>query len=195
MKKSKIIVSLAMALVVVFTLTSCGAPYSGIKIEDYVKVADYKGLEKEKISVKVTDKEVTDEINSRLEAVTKTVKVTKGTVKDNDVILIDYVGTIDGKEFKGGSANDHSLTIGSGEFIDGFESGLVGVKVGTSKTLKLKFPKNYNSKELAGKDVTFKVKVKSKDVQKKPELNEDFIKENSKKSKTVAKYKEEVKAD
>lgn len=195
MKKSKIIVSLAMALVVVFTLTSCGAPYSGVNIEDYVKVAEYKGLEKEKISVKITDKDVTDEINSRLEAATKTVKATKGIVKDGDVVLIDYVGTIDGEKFDGGSANDHSLTIGSGEFIDGFEDGLIGVTVGKSKSLKLKFPKDYGTKDLAGKDVVFEVKVKSKDVQEKPELDNAFVKENSKKSKTIAAYKDEVKAE
>lgn len=195
MKRSKVMTAVALCLVVAFTMVSCGAPYSGVKTEDYVKIAKYKGLAVEPVKVKVTDKEVNTEIKTKLDAAVKTEKKTTGVVKDKDTVYIDYVGKLKGKEFDGGSGKDKALTIGSNEFIPGFESGLVGVKVGDTKDLKLSFPKDYSTKELAGKAVVFTVKVKAKDVSTKPELNDDFVKENSKKSKTVAEYKKEVKKD
>ena len=85
-------------------------------------------------------------------------KTTEGTLKNGDTVNIDYTGKIDGKEFTGGSAKGYNLTLGSGQFIDGFESGLVGKKIGETVDLKLKFPTNYTA-EYAGKDVVFTVKI------------------------------------
>ena len=152
------------------------------KINDYskyVKLGDYKGLEYTKEEIKVTKKDIKTEIDSRLQAKATTKDSKKGTVKDGDNVKISYVGKINGKEFDGGSADDYTLTIGSGSFIDGFEEGLVGKKVGDKVTLDLKFPKDYNNKEVAGKDVTFEVEIKSKQVTDTPEYDEEFIKANS----------------
>ena len=145
----------------------------------YVKLGDYKGLEYTKEDIKVTKKEVKAEIDTRLQSKATTKDSKKGTVKDGDNVKISYVGKIDGKEFDGGSADDYTLTIGSGSFIDGFEEGLVGKKVGEKVTLDLKFPKDYQNKDVAGKDVTFEVEIKSKQVTKTPEYDEEFIKANS----------------
>ena len=147
--------------------------------DKYVKLGDYKGLTYTKEKIKVTDKEVKAEIDNRLAAKATTKDSKKGTVKDGDNVNISYVGKIDGKKFDGGSADNYTLTIGSGTFIDGFEEGLVGKKVGEKVTLDLKFPKDYNNKEVAGKDVTFEVTINSKQVTNTPKYDEEFIKANS----------------
>ena len=182
--------------VVLVTLAICAAVLIGVVVymnqpekslyekvsnyDEYVKLGDYKGLKYTEDEIKVTKNDIKSEIDSRVEAKSTTEDVKKGTVKDGDNVNIDYVGKIDGKEFDGGSAEDYTLTIGSGTFIDGFEEGLIGKKIGDTVTLDLKFPKDYNNKDVAGKDVTFEVKLNSKQVTKKPEYDEKFIKENSK---------------
>ncbi len=142
---------MVLSLCVVFALgfSSCGkTPYSDVKLSDYIKMGDYKGLSVMAQPISVTDEEVDLEIENRLKAQSTTEEIKEGEVKDGDTAIITYEGTIDGKPFDGGSAEGYSLTIGSGQFIDGFESGLVGVKVGESKTLKLKFPENYGKEDL-----------------------------------------------
>ena len=154
--------------------------YEQIKnYDEYVKLGEYKGLEYTEEDINVTKKEIKAEIDNRLSAKATTKESKKGTVKDGDNVNIDYVGKIDGKEFDGGSAEGYVLTIGSGSFIDGFEEGLIGKKIGDKVTLDLKFPDDYSNEDVAGKDVTFEVKINSKQVTKTPEYNEDFIKENS----------------
>lgn len=152
------------------------------KVSDYskyVKLGEYKGLEYTQEDLKVTDKEVKAEIDNRVQAKATTTDSKKGTVKDGDNVNISYVGKIDGKEFDGGSADNYTLTIGSNSFIDGFEEGLVGKKIGEKVTLDLKFPKDYHNDKVAGKDVTFEVTINSKQVTKTPEYDEQFIKDNS----------------
>ena len=181
--------------VVLITLAICAAVLIGVVLymnqpekntyekisnyDDYVTLGDYKGLKYVKEDITVTDEEVKQEIDSRLQAKSTTEDVKKGKVKDGDNVNIDYVGKIDGKEFDGGSAEGYTLTIGSGSFIDGFEEGLIGKKIGDTVTLDLKFPDDYTNEDVAGKDVTFEVKINSKQVTKTPEYDEDFIKENS----------------
>lgn len=201
MRKTKLITILCLSVVLIMALTACGAsqPYSNIKLDDYVKVGKYKGLEVKSFKVKVTDKDVNERIKSNRQSAQKTEESKEGTVKKGDTVNIDFVGKIDGKEFEGGTGQGQTLTIGSGQFIDGFESGLIGVNVGDKKTLDLKFPKDYNNKDVAGKDVTFDVTVNSKQISVVPELNEEFVKDQmknadtKKKVKTVAEYKEYVK--
>ena len=187
---------LSTQTIAIITIAICAAAILGLvfflnqpeksfyeKISDYdkyVKLGKYKGLEYTKESVKVTDKEVKAEIDNRVAAKATTIDSKKGTVKDGDNVNISYVGKVDGKEFDGGSAENQTLTIGSGAFIDGFEDGLVGKKVGDKVTLDLKFPKKYQNKKVAGKDVTFEVTINSKQVTKTPKYDEKFIKENSK---------------
>ena len=153
--------------------------YKYLNYSKYVTVGEYKGLTYEKADLTVTDEEVKAEIDNRLAAAAETKTVKKGKVKDGDVVTIDYVGKIDGKDFSGNSANDYDLTIGSGSFIKGFESGLIGKKIGESVTLNLAFPKDYGNSEVAGKDVTFDVTIKAKKKTITPEYDEAFIKANS----------------
>ncbi|MDD5987648.1 MAG: trigger factor [Eubacteriales bacterium] len=192
MKKSRIALIVAVCVCISMAMSGCGRPYSGYTLSDYVKVGKYKGLEVKKYTVHVTSSQVSKEIKSRLKKAAKTEDVTTGTVKKGDTVTISYNGKINGKSFSGGSSDNASVTIGSKQFIDGFESGLIGLSPGDSKTLHLTFPKDYNDSDVAGKDVTFKVKVKSIQKQVTPSLDEEFVKENSK-YKTVAAYKAYIK--
>lgn len=196
MKCKRVLLPLVMCVTLVFTMTftSCGNPYSKVDIEDYIDIYDYSKMETEPISVSVSDSDIETEIQSRLEE-NKTVTDSKeGTVEDGDTINIDYTGSIDGKKFSGGEETGRDLTIGSGTFIDGFESGLIGAKVGTTKKIKVTFPDDYSDSDLAGKNAVFAVKINSKEVETIPELDEDFVKEHSDVD-TVEEYKEEVKKE
>lgn len=194
----KRIAALGLALVFVLSFTACGSmPYDDYDLEDYITVGEYKGLEVEKYSIKVTDDEVQAEIQNRLQQAATTTTVEEGKVEDGDTIVIDFVGKIDGKEFEGGSAQNYSLTIGSGQFVEGFESGLIGAEIGGDPVVvKATFPDDYKlNEDLAGKEAEFTVTVHSKQVTKVPELNEDFIKNSGSKAASIEEYTEEVKDD
>lgn len=189
-----LISALCLASLLCFTGCSESTPYSDYDLSEYVKVGDYKGLEYDKISVSVTDEEIQEEIQSRCEdnATTKTVK--KGTVKDGDTINVSFEGRIDGETFEGGSSDSYDITIGTTSMIDGFTEGLIGKKVGSTVTLDLTFPEDYSNEEVAGKDVTFEVNIKSKQVEEVPEYNLDFVKEYSDYD-TLEEYEQSVKED
>lgn len=189
-----IVVILALLLIFVFDVFGLFTSYYRLDYDKYIKLGNYKGLEYDKISVSVSDKEVKEEINNRLEAKTETKDETSGTVKDGDTITISYVGKIDGKTFAGGSAENSTITIGETQMIDGFIDGLIGKKVGDKVTLNLKFPKDYQNEDVAGKKVVFDVTIKSKQVKSTPKYNLDFVKENSN-SKTLEEYEASVKKD
>lgn len=156
-----------------------------------VTLGEYKGIEVKKDSVEVTDDELQQAIDLDLAAHEKKVDVDR-EVKDGDVVNIDYIGTKDGVAFDGGTANGYDLTIGSNQFIDGFEDGLIGAKKGDKVSLNLTFPENYQNKDLAGKPVVFEVTVNSVQEKQVPELNDAYVQENTA-SKTVDEYKEELK--
>lgn len=132
---------------------------SDYNLDDYVTLGDYNQV---KVEVKY-DQVSQDDINSYANKVAAQYpdykKTDKKTVEDGDVVNIDYVGTRDGEEFDGGSDTDFNLTIGSNQFIDGFEDGLIGKKVGDKVTLNLTFPEDYSVTDLAGKDVVFHVTI------------------------------------
>lgn len=184
---------LLLAACIAFSLVGCGSK----ELKDqYVTISEYKGVEIEKEDVtEVTDTDVDTEINSRLEAAATSTEVKDRAVQSGDTATIDYVGKKDGQEFEGGSATDYPLEIGSGTFIDGFEDGIIGHKTGETFDLNLTFPENYGNADLAGKPVVFTVTVKSIQQKNVPELNDEFVKENSEKSKTVDEYKKEVKEE
>lgn len=194
MNRIKIAVVFAICMVAALSFASCGKPYSDVELKDYIKVGEYKGLEVLSYKVSVTDEDVDNEINSRLAAAATVKEVKTGTVADGDTVVITYDGKIDGKSFEGGSAQGSSLTIGSGQFIEGFEEGLVGVKVGDTKVLKLQFPKDYTKEDVAGKDVEFTVTVDSKQEKVTPKLDDKFVKDNSEQD-NVADYKKAVKKE
>ena len=160
-------------------------------ITKYVTLGDYKNLSVEVPKTEVTDDSISEYINEQLTY--KPEEITEDrAVQENDTVNIDYTGYMDGKEFSGGSATDTDLLIGSGQFIDGFESGLIGAKKGDEVTLNLKFPDPYqNNPDFSGKDVQFKVKINK--ISQPAELTDEWVSNNSD-VKTVDEYKAEVKA-
>lgn len=199
MKKKlvKLTMSVICLAAVVF-LTGCGSsePYSKYDLSEYITLPDYNSFETSVPEVSITDDDIEDELQSRLEAAAETETVKEGTVEKGDAVTIKFEGTLDdGTAVDGMSSESYNLTLGSGSMIDGFEEGLYGAEIGKEVTLDLTFPDPYtNNEELSGKDVTFKVTVLSKNVTKIPELNEDFVKENSD-CKTVAEYRAQVAKD
>ncbi len=133
-----------------------------------------------KTPTNVADEEVQAEIQSRLQAATTTKEITKGTAKEGDSVKIVYVGKLKGKAFEGGSTGDSgtTITLGSSGYIDGFDDGVIGMKVGERKDLNLRFPDDYNKLELRGQDVVFEVTLKAIVKNVTPEYNLDFVKEN-----------------
>lgn len=163
-------------------------------LSEYVKVGDYKGLDYSIAEESVTDDEVDTEIDSRLQSAATTETVTEGKVEDGDSINIAFAGTIDGEEFEGGSSESYDITVGTTQMIDGFVEGLIGHEIGDNVILNLKFPDDYSNEDVAGKDVVFDVTINYKSVKVVPELDEDFVKENSDVD-TVEEYKEAVKEE
>ena len=147
----------------------------------YISLPEYKGLS---VSVdseqkEVTDSDVTDYINNLISQYGTTESVTEGVTANGDTISLDYSGLFDGTAFSGGTATDVSYTIGSGKFIDDLDKGLVGLTVGEEYDIPCKFPDNYSSSDLAGKDVIFKVTVNSIKKTTLPELTDDWVASNA----------------
>ena len=142
-----------------------------------VKLGKYKGIKATKKSAKVSAEDVKSHINNMLEQNSRIVTVeTKRKVKKNDIAVIDFEGFVDGVAFEGGKAENYILEIGSGQFIPGFEDGMIGLKVGEERDVKVTFPAEYGAAALAGKDAVFKVKLHEIGEQKKAELNEETLK-------------------
>ena len=138
-----------------------------------IKLPDYQKLKTKRTEVKVVDADADDIITRMQENFAEKTKVDRA-VKDGDEVVIDFIGKKDDVEFDGGKAEDYSLKIGSGQFIPGFEEGIVGHKAGDKFELELKFPKDYHAKELAGQKVAFSVELKAVNESKLPELNDEF---------------------
>lgn len=157
--------------------TETGSDVSSVSIEydakDYVKLGEYKGID---VTI---DQDYTVDENTLKDYVNNTliannpylVEIDKEKVESGDVANIDYEGTKDGEAFSGGTATGHDLEIGSNSFIDGFEDGIIGMKVGEEKDLNLTFPENYQNSDLAGAEVVFHVKVNK--IQEKKEVTYD----------------------
>lgn len=157
-------------------------------VSKYVTIGEYKGLELTRTSQPVTDDDVQAEINYNLEDNGSEVK--DGTVENGDTVTINFTGTIDDKEFDGGSAEDYELVVGDGEMIDGFEDGIVGMKSGETKELDLTFPDDYYEESVAGKAVVFKVTLQK--FTRPAELTDEWVAENTE-YKTVDEYRAAVK--
>lgn len=155
-----------------------------------ITLGDYMGVEVTKDPVEVTEDEIDQAVLSQLEAKAAYVEVDR-EVQSGDQVNIDYVGTKDGVAFDGGTAQDYDLAIGSGQFIEGFEEGLIGAKKGDKVTLNLTFPENYQSADLAGQAVEFEVTVNTVKEEQVPELNDAFVQENSE-FKTVDEYRDDI---
>lgn len=195
-----------LVLTMVFSMTACGkknktestdtasGENENYDVFDYVTLGDYKGV---KVNTYVSDEDIQSKIDELIKN-NSFERVTDRVAADGDAVNIDFVGTIDGKEFDGGTYQGADLEIGTNSFIEGFETGIVGMKAGESKDLNLKFPDPYtNSPDLAGKDVVFAVTlnyIKGKETT--PEFNDDFVNMvTNGEFKTVDSYKEKVSAD
>jgi len=141
-----------------------------------VKISKYKGLGVKKEKAKVTKEEIAHELDHMRGHLAEIVVKEKGKVEKGDTAVIDFEGFVDGVAFDGGKGEDYSLEIGSNTFIPGFEDGVVGMKKGETKDVKVKFPEDYVA-DLKGKDAVFKVTVKEIKTRVLPEVNEDFFKD------------------
>ena len=144
-----------------------------------VKLGKYKGVEIEKIEYKVDKKAVDHELGHMQEHNSRLITVDDRALENGDTATIDFEGFVDGVAFEGGKAEGHELEIGSGAFIPGFEDQLVGMKIDEEKEIKVTFPKEYFSKDLAGKEATFKVKLHEIKKKELPNLDDEFAKDVS----------------
>lgn len=144
---------------------------------EYVELGEYKGMKLTKEKGTVEDADLQNKIDEILQSSTTVEHIEKGTVKDGDTVNIDYVGKVDGVAFDGGTAKGQDLTIGSNSYIPGFESALIGAKVGDTVTINVTFPEDYGNEELSGKPATFDVTINylhGKTIV--PEWNDAFVK-------------------
>ena len=143
------------------------------------ELGKYKGVEIKKIEYKVTDEDVEHELGHMQEHNSRLISVDDRPVESGDIANINFEGFVDGVAFEGGKAENHDLEIGSNTFIPGFEDQVIGMKIDEEKDIKVKFPDEYFSKDLAGKEATFKVKVNEIKKKELPELDDEFAKDVS----------------
>ena len=143
-----------------------------------VELGKYKGIEIEKIEYNVEDSDVESNLKQMQEKNARVTSV-ETPVENGNIAVIDFEGFVDGKAFEGGKGENYSLEIGSGSFIPGFEDQVIGMKIDDEKDVNVKFPEDYFSKDLAGKDATFKVKVHEIKKKELPELDDEFAKDVS----------------
>ncbi len=179
MKIQRLIATAGAALLAV-SLAGCSgnsqAYLSGIKASDYAVPCDYDQIPVEESAPSVSDTYLEYVIQYQLSSSAVNEEITdREDVQEGDIANIDYTGKKDGEAFDGGSAEGYDLTIGSGSFIDGFEDGIIGHKVGDEFDLDLTFPEDYSNEDLAGQEVVFTVKVNSISQKVTPELTDDWV--------------------
>ena len=143
------------------------------------ELGKYKGVEIKKIEYKVTDEDVEHELGHMQEHNSRLLSIEDRPVEKGDIANINFEGFVDGVAFEGGKAENHDLEIGSNTFIPGFEDQIIGMKIDEEKDINVKFPDEYFSKDLAGKDATFKVKVNEIKKKELPVLDDEFAKDVS----------------
>jgi trigger factor len=148
-----------------------------VPVKPEVKLGEYKGVEVEPFDSTVTDEDVQKELETMQNRQAELVVKEEGTAELGDTVVIDFVGSVDGEEFEGGAAENHSLELGSGQFIPGFEEQLVGVATGETKDVEVTFPEEYHASELAGKPAVFKVTVHEIKGKELPALDDEFAKD------------------
>ena len=157
------------------------------------ELGKYKGIEIKKIEYNVSDEDIAHELGHMQEHNSRLVSIEDRPVESGDIATIDFEGFVDGKAFEGGKAEGHDLEIGSNTFIPGFEDQVIGMKIDEERDINVKFPEEYFSKDLAGKDATFKVKVHAIKKKELPELDDEFAKDVSEFD-TLEELKADIKA-
>ncbi len=164
-----------------------------VAVKPEVTLGEYKGLEVDKISTRVTQKEVEEKLKEEAEKNARTVTVEDRAVQDGDEVIMDFEGFVDGETFEGGKGENYPLTIGSGSFIPGFEEQLVGAEAEKEVEVKVTFPEDYHAEELKGKDAVFKCTVHEIKMKELPEIDDEFAAEVSEFD-TLDEYKADLKA-
>ena len=164
-----------------------------VQTKPEVKLGEYKGISIEKVKYEVSDESIQDELNKMLDKNARMVSVTDRAAKNGDTVVIDFDGTVDGEHFDGGKAENYDLTLGSHSFIAGFEEQVEGMKIDESKDIKVKFPDDYFTKDLSGKDAVFAVTVHEIKEKQVPALDDEFAKDVSEFD-TLKELKEDIKS-
>ena len=162
-----------------------------VAIKPEVTLGEYKGLEYYKTDVNVSDEEVEAELNRTREMNSRRVPVEDRPAQNGDIVNIDFEGFVDGEAFEGGKAEGHSLTLGSGTFIPGFEEQIEGKNVGEEFDVNVTFPEDYQAENLKGKAAVFKCKLNDIKVKELPELDDEFASEVSEFD-TLEEYKADI---
>lgn len=150
-----------------------------VTVKPEFELGEYKGIKATKVSHRTLKKDIDAEIERMRERNSRMVPVEDRAVENGDIANIDYEGFCDDVAFAGGKAEGHDLTIGSGQFIPGFEEQLIGKNIGEEAEINVTFPTEYHAEDLKGKDAVFKVKVNSIKVKELPELDDEFAKDVS----------------
>lgn len=161
-----------------------------VEVKPEVILGEYKNLEIKKGETKVTKEEVETELKLAQDKAGRLVSVER-EVKEGDTTTIDFSGSVNGKKFDGGTAQDYDLVIGSHSFIDGFEDQMIGMKKGETKNIEVKFPENYMEPSLQGKPATFEVTVKEIREKELPTIDDEFAK-NYSEFETLEEYKKDI---
>lgn len=164
-----------------------------VQTKPEVELGKYKGIELKKIEYNVEDKDIEHELSHMQEHNSRLISIDDRPLEKGDIATIDFEGFVDGVAFEGGKAEGHELEIGSGAFIPGFEDQLEGMKIDEEREIKVTFPKEYFSKDLAGKEAMFKVKLHEIKKKELPELDDEFAKDVSEFD-TLKELKEDIKA-
>lgn len=166
-----------------------------VEVKPEVTLGDYKGLEVEEESVEVTDEDVDHELEHQREHQAELVVKEEGTVEQGDTVVMDFEGFMDGEAFEGGKGENHSLEIGSGQFIPGFEEQLIGKAAEEETEIEITFPEDYHAEDLAGKQATFQVKIHDIKFKELPELDDEFAKDVDEEVETLDELKKKKKAE
>lgn len=162
-----------------------------VPVKPEVKISAYTGMKIKQFAYTVKDEEVQSEIDRLLDRNARKVDVTDRAAANGDIVNIDFVGTVDGVKFDGGEAEGFDLTLGSGQFIPGFEDQVVGMNIGETKDVNVTFPENYQAENLKGKPAVFAVKLNGIKTKELPELTDEFIKEATG-NETIDAYKQKT---
>lgn len=152
---------------------------AAVFVRPEVKVSDYKGIEAEKQIEKVTDEELEGELKRMADRNARIVTVEGRAAEDGDIATIDFEGFLDGTPFEGGKAENFELTLGSGQFIPGFEEQVIGHNPGEEFDITVTFPEDYQAEELKGKETVFKIKLHELKKRELPTIDDEFVKDVS----------------
>ena len=164
-----------------------------VTVKPEVKLGDYKGLEVEAEDIEVSEEDVNEEIENQRQRLAELVVKEEGAVEGGDTVVIDFEGFIGEEAFEGGTGKNHTLEIGSGSFIPGFEEQLIGKETDADTEVNVTFPEDYHAEDLAGKEAIFKVKIHEVKTKELPDLDDEFAKDVDEEVETLAELTEKTK--